>query len=46
MTAERYLKENIDEQLTIKLWLKTNNFPIFLRDSYNLLNDNKRNLDL
>ncbi len=35
MTAEPYLKENIDEQLTIKPWLKKNNFPIFLRDSYN-----------
>ena len=35
MTAELYLKENIDEQLTIKPWLKKNNFPIFLRDNYN-----------
>ena len=35
MTAERYLKENIDEQLTVKPWLKKNNIPIFLRDSYN-----------
>ena len=35
MTAELYLKENIDEQITIKPWLKKNNFPIFLRDNYN-----------
>lgn len=34
MRAELYLKENIDEQLTIKPWLKKNNFPIFLRDNY------------
>ena len=33
--AETYLKENIDEQLTIKPWLNKNNFPIYLRDSYN-----------
>ncbi len=35
MAAEPYLKENIDGQLTIKPWLKKNNFPIFLRNSYN-----------
>ncbi len=35
ITAEAYLKENIEEQLTIKPWLKMNNFPIFLRDDYN-----------
>ena len=35
MSAEHYLKENIDEQLTIRPWLKKNNFPVFLRDSYN-----------
>lgn len=35
MTAELYLKENIDEQITIKPWIKKNNFPIFLRDAYN-----------
>ena len=35
MPAELYLKENIDEQITIKPWLKKNSFPIFLRDSYN-----------
>lgn len=35
MTAELYLKENIDEQITIKPWIKKNNFPIFLRDTYN-----------
>ncbi len=34
MTAETYLKENIDEQLTIKPWLNKNNFPIYLRDCY------------
>jgi len=35
MTAELYLKENIDEQITIKPWIKKNNFPVFLRDAYN-----------
>ncbi|MDF1618123.1 MarR family transcriptional regulator [Petrocella sp. FN5] len=35
MTAEPYLKVNIDEDLTIKPWLKKNDFPIFLKDSYN-----------
>lgn len=35
MTAESYLKENIDEQITIKPWLKKNNFPIFLKARYN-----------
>lgn len=35
MTAEPYLKENIDEHLRIEPWLKKNIFPIFLRDSYN-----------
>ena len=35
MTAELYLKENIDEQLTIKPWIKKNNLPVFLRDTYN-----------
>ena len=35
MTAETYLKENIDEHLTIKPWLKKNNFPIFLKEKYN-----------
>ena len=35
MTAEHYLQENIDERLTIKPLIKKNNFPIFLRDSYN-----------
>lgn len=29
------MKENIDEQITIKPWIKKNNFPIFLRDAYN-----------
>ena len=35
MTVEHYLQENIDERLTIKPLIKKNNFPIFLRDSYN-----------
>ena len=35
MTAELYLKENIDENITIKPWLKKNNFSVFLRDNYN-----------
>lgn len=35
MTAELYLKENIDEHITIKPWLEKNNFPVFLRNSYN-----------
>ena len=35
MTAELYLKENIDEQITIKPWIKKNNLPVFLRDTYN-----------
>ena len=33
--VETYLKENIDEDITIKPWLKKGNIPIFLRDSYN-----------
>ena len=35
MTVELYLKENIDEKLTIKPLLDKNNFPIFLRENYN-----------
>lgn len=35
MSVESYLKENIDEDITIKPWLKNNSIPIFLRDSYN-----------
>ncbi|MBC7088487.1 MAG: MarR family transcriptional regulator [Tissierellales bacterium] len=35
MTVELYLKENIDEQLTLKPCLKKDNFPIFIRNSYN-----------
>lgn len=35
MTVELYLKENIDEKLTIKPLLNKNNFPIFLRENYN-----------
>ena len=34
-TATTYLKENIDKHTTIKPWLKKNNFPLFLRNSYN-----------
>ncbi|RQD69799.1 MAG: MarR family transcriptional regulator [Tindallia sp. MSAO_Bac2] len=34
VTAENYLKENIDEQLTVKPWNKKNHFPLFLRNSY------------
>ena len=33
--VETYLKENIDEDINIKPWLKKGNFPIFLRDNYN-----------
>ena len=33
--AEQYLKENIDEQLTIETWQKKNQLPIFLREIYN-----------
>jgi len=35
MAIESYLKENIDEHIKIKPWLKKNDFPIFLRNSYN-----------
>lgn len=35
MTAELYLKENIDAQLSIKPWIEKNVFSVFLRDSYN-----------
>lgn len=35
MNVEHYLKNNIDEQLTIKPWLKKNDLPIYLRDFYN-----------
>lgn len=35
MTVEPYLKENIDEHITIKPWPKKNVFPIFLRNNYN-----------
>lgn len=35
MTVKTYLKENIDEHLTLKPWLKKNNFPIFLKEKYN-----------
>jgi hypothetical protein len=35
MTVEPYLKENVDERITIKPLLDKNNFPVFLRNSYN-----------
>lgn len=35
ITAERYLRENIDEDIEIKPWLKKNNLPVFLRNNYN-----------
>jgi len=35
MTVETYLKENSDEQLTTKPWLKKNNISISLREKYN-----------
>jgi len=35
MTIETYLKENVDEKITIKPLLDTNKFPVFLRNSYN-----------
>ncbi|SMP38750.1 MarR family transcriptional regulator [Anoxynatronum buryatiense] len=34
MVAESYLKENIDEDLTVEPWHKKNRFPLFLRNSY------------
>lgn len=34
MAAETYLKENIDEHLTVKPWDQENLFPLFLRNSY------------
>lgn len=34
-TVELYLKENIDEHITVEPWLNESNFPIFLRNSYN-----------
>lgn len=34
MAAEPYLKENIDEKLTVKPWGKKNHFPLFLRNNY------------
>lgn len=36
MTAEPYLKANIDEQLTTKPWAEKKHLPIFLRRTYNL----------
>jgi len=35
LTIERYLKENIDDHVTITQWLNKNKLPIFLRDFYN-----------
>lgn len=34
LRVERYLKDNIDEQTTIKAWNYTNKISIFLRDIY------------
>jgi len=33
--AEPYLKENIDENITIKPWSEKNTLPLFLRNNYN-----------
>lgn len=33
--VEHYLRENIDEKLTIKPWLGVNRVPVFLRTNYN-----------
>jgi DNA-binding MarR family transcriptional regulator len=35
MTIKPYLKENIDDHVTIKPWDDKNIFPVFLRDIYN-----------
>ncbi|MFA9424406.1 MAG: MarR family transcriptional regulator [Sedimentibacter sp.] len=35
LTVEPYLKENIDEHVTIKLEKEKNKFPVFLRNIYN-----------
>ena len=35
MIVESYLKENIDEHITVKPWNKKNDFPILLRNKYN-----------
>ncbi|BES66411.1 hypothetical protein SANA_28500 [Gottschalkiaceae bacterium SANA] len=35
MIVESYLKENIDEGITIKPWIEKKKMPIFLRSSYN-----------
>jgi hypothetical protein len=34
-TAEPYLRENIDNDIKIKLWVKKNNLSVFLRNNYN-----------
>lgn len=34
MIIENYLKENIDERLVIKPWIRQNNLPIFLKNTY------------
>ncbi len=34
-TAELYLKENVDEHLTIKPWSEKNSFPVILKESFN-----------
>lgn len=36
MTAEIYLKENIDDKVTIIPWQDKNTLPIYLRNNYNL----------
>ncbi len=35
ITAESYLKENVDDQVTIKPWHKEDTLPVFLRSNYN-----------
>jgi len=34
VTVEQYLKENIDERITLKPFIEKNIFPVFLRNSY------------
>ena len=35
MVAERYLKENVDDHITIEPWHEKNKLPVFLRNNYN-----------
>ncbi|MGB3366004.1 MAG: hypothetical protein WBA54_00825 [Acidaminobacteraceae bacterium] len=35
MIIEPYLKENVDDNVTIRPWHKKNTFPVFLRSNYN-----------